>query len=341
MASDDAGPRLVAAVWILAVLSAIFLALRLYCKLAKRRPLWCDDYVLLISWLCLLVSVAVVTYLVRLGFGKHVQDVPPNNLWQHSLVFSINRIFAVLAVSLSKTSFALTLLRIAGRWMKLFILATITVMNILFVAYILLHWLQCTPAEKLWHPEIPGTCLPNHTLLIYTMTVAALSGVMDCILALLPWKIVWWEAQINVKEKAGVALAMSMGIFAGATAFVKTAMLMTRASTDFSYNGARLLIWGSAEIAVTIIAASIPILRVLVSDIHSSANKFSSQNSKRTTTNRTKTKTVIRCQRPDDGSERSIVAATLQGIVAISEIEVESQRAGNDADSIGYEMESF
>lgn len=108
-----------------------------------------------------------------------------------------------------------------------------------------------------------------------------------------------------------------------------------------------MLIWGTAESAVTIIAASIPILRVLVSDFHSSARKYYNQNSEptttrksKTTTNRTQTRTIIRSERPDDASERSIVAATGQGIVATSEIEVEYRRAASDADSFGYEMES-
>jgi hypothetical protein len=37
------------------------------------------------------------------------------------------------------------------------------------------------------------------------------SGIMDFILALLPWKVIW-KLQMKRKEKFGVALAMSMGI---------------------------------------------------------------------------------------------------------------------------------
>jgi hypothetical protein len=38
-----------------------------------------------------------------------------------------------------------------------------------------------------------------------------ISGVMDMMLALLPWSIVW-KLQMKKKEKLGVALAMSLGI---------------------------------------------------------------------------------------------------------------------------------
>jgi len=43
-------PRLMAATWLLTVFSAIFLGLRLYCKLSRGRRLWWDDHFLTASW---------------------------------------------------------------------------------------------------------------------------------------------------------------------------------------------------------------------------------------------------------------------------------------------------
>ena len=42
--------RMLWAIWTFTVASAVFLALRLYCKLLRRRPLWWDDYFLIASW---------------------------------------------------------------------------------------------------------------------------------------------------------------------------------------------------------------------------------------------------------------------------------------------------
>lgn len=47
--------------------------------------------------------------------------------------------------------------------------------------------------------------------------------------------------------------------------------LMPRSTTD---DGVDLFIWGNAESCVTIIAASIPILRVFVREAHTSAKKY-------------------------------------------------------------------
>ncbi len=44
------GPRLNWAIWAFTIASAVFLALRLYCKLTRARTLWWDDHFLIGSW---------------------------------------------------------------------------------------------------------------------------------------------------------------------------------------------------------------------------------------------------------------------------------------------------
>ena len=47
---ENLGPHLNRVIWVLAGLSGLFLGLRLFCKLWKRRPLWWDDIFLIASW---------------------------------------------------------------------------------------------------------------------------------------------------------------------------------------------------------------------------------------------------------------------------------------------------
>lgn len=49
---------------------------------------------------------------------------------------------------------------------------------------------------------------------------AGYSGAIDFLLAMLPWTIIW-TLTMNRKEKFGVAIAMSMGVFAGITSLLK------------------------------------------------------------------------------------------------------------------------
>jgi hypothetical protein len=56
-----------------------------------------------------------------------------------------------------------------------------------------------------------GTCFPSKIVQDYNTFVAAYSGVMDIVLALLPWKIIW-TVTINKREKLGALVAMSAGL---------------------------------------------------------------------------------------------------------------------------------
>lgn len=73
----------------------------------------------------------------------------------------------------------------------------------------------------------------------------------------------------STREKVGVGIAMSMGMIAGAASIVKAAIFPTLSNGDISYTSASLHIWSIAEPSITIVAASIPLLRVLFSHVTS------------------------------------------------------------------------
>jgi len=85
---------------------------------------------------------------------------------------------------------------------------------------------------------------------------------MDLCLAILPWTIIR-RLSLNRKERIGVLIAMSMGVFAGLTSIAKTATLDGISNPD-TIATISLMILATAEISLSIIAASIPSLRVLV-----------------------------------------------------------------------------
>ncbi|KAK4673884.1 hypothetical protein QC763_115860 [Podospora pseudopauciseta] len=74
------------------------------------------------------------------------------------------------------------------------------------------------------------------------------------------------------REKIGVAIAMSMGIFAGITCIVKLTTVKVLEEGDFSYNSLPLVLWGFIEPACTIMAASIPMLRHLFKNFRHSSD---------------------------------------------------------------------
>ncbi|KAL1844508.1 hypothetical protein VTK73DRAFT_2393 [Phialemonium thermophilum] len=256
------GPQINYAIWLLTGLAAGFLALRVYCKFLRHRGLWWDDYVLVVSWVALVAQTALITFNTTIGYGQHIWDFFPRDLSTFLLVSNTSGFFSILAAMWSKTSFALTLLRISEGWTRWLIWAIIASVNLVLGFAALATYIQCTPSEKLWHPTMEGRCWPKEILISYIMFCSAYSGAMDMVLAILPWQIIG-KLTMNKKEKIGVLLAMSMGVFAGAVSFAKIGQLPSINKFDL-IDGIWLSIFGTAESAVTIMAASIPILRALL-----------------------------------------------------------------------------
>jgi hypothetical protein len=83
--------------------------------------------------------------------------------------------------------------------------------NLVLGASATIHFAQCWPVERLWNPDSPGRCWPRLVVIHYNIFVAAYSGFMDIVLALLPWAIVW-DAAISKREKLSALFATSMGV---------------------------------------------------------------------------------------------------------------------------------
>ncbi|KAI0483488.1 hypothetical protein F4859DRAFT_400492 [Xylaria cf. heliscus] len=261
---DDFGPSIEACVWGLAILAAGWLALRLYLKIRKHRGLWWDDHFLSISWICVVLSNTSTSVALSLGWTKPPPDVAPENWPRILLVLYISGLFSILAAAISKTSFALTLLRISAGWVKCVVWFAILTINVVMGLSIVFNWIQCTPVEKNFNIFIPGSCWPKGTLIEYNAFVAAYSGIMDIILALLPWKIIW-NMNMSKKERFGAICAMSLGFLAGTISLVKIYALT--GTLQFNLNSSvQLTVLSIAETSVTIMAASIPILRALARD---------------------------------------------------------------------------
>ncbi|KAB5523063.1 hypothetical protein GE09DRAFT_1229810 [Coniochaeta sp. 2T2.1] len=256
----DEGPKTSITIWALIGASGAFLIARLYCKLTRKRRLWWDDYVL--QQIFLLASGCTVQWCLTRGTGKHIYAVPPSDLSGVALMLNVTGTLSILAAVWSKTSFALTLLRLLQGRMRVFVWFVIVSCNVVMGLNALFGWVRCSPPSKSWNINEPGKCWEPHVYVNFGMFAAGYSAAMDFVLAMLPWRIIW-KMRMNRREKFGVTVAMSMGVVAGVTAVVKVTTIPTMASADFTYYVTGLMIWGTAESAVTIMAASIPVLRTL------------------------------------------------------------------------------
>lgn len=272
--SDSRGGRLVASCWSLAAASGFLLFLRVYCKLWRGRGLWWDDHLLIIAWVTLAIAVSINTYIVSLGFGSHIDTISDDNLRTINLNTILVALFGIVATTTSKSSFAITLYRIAtNRWMKYFLIFVIVTINVSMNLVWIFGFAKCQPLAKVFDNEVAGTCWDRSKLLKFQLFAAYYSAILDFVLALLPWQILMGMT-IRRRERLGIAVAMSLGAIAGITAIVKAVLVVNMKSTDFTYDRVDLTIWTLVEPAASIMAVSIPVLRMLYRELKSSQRSY-------------------------------------------------------------------
>jgi len=284
LATNPHGVIIIVVLWVMTALSALFLGLRIYSKLSRGRRLWWDDYLISISWVFLLLSGSSSTANSRLGFGLHFDEVPPENLIRFGIQSNVSGFASVIAVAISKTSFGLTLFRLTDGWMRWLVVALLVLLNVTHCFGALSFWVSCNPPAKTWNPMLPGECWPSYITISTSLFVGACSAFCDFVLALLPWRLFLRFDMYN-KEKIGMAIAMSLGVFAGITCIIKMTKIPLLYHGDFSNNAVPLVIWGFLEPSLTIIAASVPVMRHLFKfrrdarDIPTTASSSSSPSS--------------------------------------------------------------
>ncbi|WQF84834.1 hypothetical protein CDEST_09848 [Colletotrichum destructivum] len=277
-ADDDADAETIQTVlWVLVSISALFLGLRIYCKVSySYTKIRFEDILLIASWMVLATDASLNEFIIKSRFGRPGFPITVDNISVLAIIGLASITCSFVGQVWSKTAFAISLLRMCDGWKKAFVWFSIISMNVLFTFSALSFWIGCVPLEKRWKPFSEGTCYDLKWVVSFGIFISVYSGVLDIALAIVPWLILMRptpaEASsgltLSKKEKIGVSVAMSMGVLAGVAAFVKASYMRSVNDTtgDFSHGGAELAVWAAAETAITIMAATIPVLRVMLRD---------------------------------------------------------------------------
>lgn len=95
---------------------------------------------------------------VNYGIGLHYDDMRPDYIPVTAQLSYAAGFCAIMGTAWSKTSFALTMLRITTGPMKWFLIFIIVTVNVVLGVSGTMMWISCWPTQKLWYPETPGTC---------------------------------------------------------------------------------------------------------------------------------------------------------------------------------------
>lgn len=103
--------------------------------------------------MCISVTTCLLTYAVTLGYGYHIWDLPLDKYPSYLKMLKVINLagtFSLTAAIWSKTSFALTLLRLTEGWMRASVWFIIISSNIAMGLSALFIWVQCSPVERSW-----------------------------------------------------------------------------------------------------------------------------------------------------------------------------------------------
>ncbi|KAA8576482.1 hypothetical protein EYC84_006595 [Monilinia fructicola] len=267
--AQNAAVTLNTVIWTFAILTLIFVVSRVYVRVYIKESFGVDDVFAVLATAVSISCAAMTSSATKRGLGRHIEYVESQNpdfVNNIASSWDIGATFFIITCALGKTSFAITLLRIVVvRWMKIllwFLIITNNIVNILTVLFI---FVQCNDIRHIWNPEIPSTCWPAQIFPEFVVFVGAYSGLQDFVLALLPWAITY-NLKMDKKVKIFTTIGMSLEIFAGVAAIVKTMTLFVffTKSRDFTWALPPLLGWATAENSLAIIASSVPALLPLV-----------------------------------------------------------------------------
>jgi len=166
------------------------------------------------------------------GLGNHIDTVSQKNLVVSLKLLYIGNWFVIWAISLSKTSFAMTLMALVVKKSHIWLLwACIISLNVIMGLDAIFQFTQCTPVERTWDLQVEGTCwdtrividytifaggkdgqyVPYCRQLVLTLRPAAYSAFLDFVLAGVPW-LLFWDIKMLAAEKIGLIVAMSLGV---------------------------------------------------------------------------------------------------------------------------------
>ncbi|KAL8667457.1 MAG: hypothetical protein Q9202_000673 [Teloschistes flavicans] len=113
--------------------------------------------------------------------------------------------FALTAAKFSICFFYLRLFVL--RWVKNSVYTIMAVQTAWMVTFMVLAFAQCQPVQKIWHPEIEGTCVDQRAFVGY---ISLPNIFVDAALLLIPMPIVW-NLQISRRRKFLLAPIFVMG----------------------------------------------------------------------------------------------------------------------------------
>ncbi|KAI1138228.1 hypothetical protein F5Y05DRAFT_385542 [Hypoxylon sp. FL0543] len=273
MASDNLGPTVVVVSWVFAALAMLVVFGRFYVRLRIVRKFTVDDYIVAITLVLALGNSVLLTISSVWGLGQHVDVLAPQ---PGRVMYTIKWVylcefFCILSSGFGRISYAFLLLGLAPptKLQQRFLWAIIYTQFMVDVGVIIISFVQCRPIYGYWDPRAGADCWPPYVQQYAGYFQGSVCSLVDLILALFPASL-FWNLNMELKQKVSLSFMMGLGIFAMVASIVKTINLRAFTDmTDLTYAMAKVAIWWTLEAYLVLLAVSIPTLRPILRNVKS------------------------------------------------------------------------
>ncbi|KAF1918404.1 hypothetical protein BDU57DRAFT_537963 [Ampelomyces quisqualis] len=265
----DPSLQLNAGLWTLFAGASLFLALRIWIKITRRRGLWYDDYILIASWFILAINNSLISLEFATGYVTDTWDA------RMHILITITSCGTLINQALTKTAFAVTLLKLTKAWThsgyQWVLWFCIGSMNIYMIAKVIVQWGKICGKSTYDVSYRLDFCVDSKFRDDFKEGGNVYNIIMDFVLATFPW-VLTWNLDMRKAEKIGLCVTMSLGMIVAIVSAIRTGWKDEGNVKDewYFWRNAHSNIWYSSEIVGTIIVQCIPVLRPLIRDMHTS-----------------------------------------------------------------------
>ncbi|GAQ47342.1 hypothetical protein AtubIFM61612_006221 [Aspergillus tubingensis] len=237
--SEDRGPLIVIVNGTVTGFAAAIVVLRFISRAAIVKRLGLDDWTMMLATVTAILNVAIAGLGVKYGTGKHDGILPKADALPAAKIRYVTHIIYTLITGLIKTSICLLYLRLFPN-LRNITLGTIAFIAAMSIAIILATIFQCSPVDAVYDLMIPK----NTT----TISVSHLFH---------------FGLQIRQMKRAVVIGLLSLGTLLPRSACIASIVRMVYIiklyeSTDPSWSTFGVSVSSGIEVAISIIAASLP-----------------------------------------------------------------------------------
>ncbi|KAM0426271.1 hypothetical protein ACHAPT_008311 [Fusarium lateritium] len=237
------------------------LVTRAYARLVLLKRVQAQEYLILAAFGCFVGWSYCTTSLVPSpGFYVHTWNVKLRQTVMMGYLVHLAGVFYSVCLPLLKISIMVEWLGIFSsqgtrNWFFWVSWVMIGIQVAFAIAAVIALNLACIPTKKKWEFWVPGKCINAHN--IETVS-AAFQLISDCIVLLLPQKVIW-ELRLSWKKKLGVSIIFSLGILACVSAAFRLAGTVQYAeAADAIYNIGPVCFWAYAEMTCGFVVVCVP-----------------------------------------------------------------------------------